>query len=455
MKISHALALLFVATLPAAAAAGSSKPGRAHAPETVRAAYYAHMPFRETPFADLEGIYPLTAEAAREHKHYRFVYDALDRVVEVSFRLGNDIQDLNLSRNALTFAPVTRVSYGPGRETRVFFDRHMNPTTSNGVYREEYELDEDGNRRLLSFFDVEGRRVASDWGVYEYRWSVDRRGTVTEQRVDSQGEPVSIRPHFPFYCLKLHYDQRGLLALMENYGFDCRSLTRNELNAAQDKLQYDANGAIYAWNVYDEHENRSVGNGPMVARGIMQRDALGRTVREYYEDADGEMMTNAYGWTDTYAAFDRHGNMIERSNRDAGGKLLNNARLGYARYTMDYDATGQHRVRLSYFDADGRPVHHRLRGYHSVVSDYDAEGNRVRNTFEDAAGQPIERQDTCAAVYEYEHDDRNRLVTMRLLDRTLAPARHCRDGWHETRYYYHPDGPLLHTETSETATGAH
>ena len=49
-----------------------------------RIAYYAHMPFRETPFADFRGIYPITAIEARRHKHFRFVYDAGERPVEVT-----------------------------------------------------------------------------------------------------------------------------------------------------------------------------------------------------------------------------------------------------------------------------------------------------------------------------------------------------------------------------------
>ena len=318
-----------------------------------RVAYYAHMPFRETAFADLRGIYPLTLKQSRHHKHYRFVYDDKDRPVEVSFRLGEEIQNLNISRNALTFTSVIRIEYEEGLEVRHFYDRFMNPTLANGVFREIYERDDDGNRASLQFFDVENRRTESDWGVYVYEWSIDRTGTVTETRVGRGGKAVSIRPHFPFYCLKLHYDQRGLLALMENFGETCNELTLNKLNAAQDKLQYNASGGIYAWNVYDANEQRSVGNGPMVARGIMERDALGHTTREYYEDANGRIMTNAYGWTNTYASFDDVGNMVGRFNHDADGKRINNSQLAYSGYTMDFDEDGEHRLRLSYQNADG------------------------------------------------------------------------------------------------------
>ncbi len=407
-----------------------------------RVAYYAHMPFRETAFADLRGIYPLTLEQSRHHKHYKFVYDDKDRPVEVSFRLGDEIQNLNISRNALTFTPVIRIDYEDGLEVRHFYDRFMNPTLSNGVFREVYELDDDGNRVSLQFYDVENKRMESDWGVYVYDWSVDRTGSVTETRVSREGKAISIRPHFPFYCLKLHYDQRGLLALMENYGETCNELTLNNLNAAQDKLQYNSSGGIYAWNVYDANEQRSVGNGPMVARGIMERDALGHTTREYYEDADGQIMTNAYGWTNTFASFDDFGNMVGRFNHDAEGKRINNSLLAYSGYTMAFDEQGEHRLKLSYQNADGSPATHLTRGYHAVETEYDEQGNRIRLRFEDAAGNLVNREDYCAAVFEFSYDNRNRITSMRLFDEKRQPARHCEDGWHERTYHYHPQGPL-------------
>jgi len=413
---------------------------------TERVAYYAHMAFRETAFADLRGIYPISAEQSDKRNHYRIVYDTHGRPVEISFRLGDEIRDLNVSRTALTFTPVIRIEYRDGMEIRKFFDRFMNPTLANGVFREVYPLDADGNRASLRFYDVEDKRIESNWGIYSYEWTVDRRGTVTETRSDNHGEPVSIRPHFPFYCLKLHYDQRGLLALMENYGKTCKELTLNNLNAAQDKLQYNGSGGFYAWNVYDAQEDRSVGNGPMVARGIMERDDMGHTTREYYEDVEGNIMTSSYGWTDTYASFDEFGNMVARFNHDATGKRANNALLGYSGYIANYDENGEHRTNLTYQNADGSPATHLTRGYHSVKTEYDDNGNRARSRFEDSAGNPVNDKGFCAAAIEYSYDDRNRRTSMRLFDEKGKPARHCDEGWHEKTYHYHPKGPLSHTE---------
>ena len=403
---------------------------------------YAQLPFRETPFADIEGIHPLSEEQARTIKHFVLERDALGRVTEVSFRQGEAVVPLNISTNAVTHAPHIRIAYAGDSEIRLFFDAKGNPALANGVFREIYTLDEAGNRTSLVFEDFDGNRTASDWGIFEYRWAVDRRGTVTEQRFDRGGTPAPIRPGFPFYCVKLHYDQRGYLALMENYGPDCEQLTLNELNGAQDKLEYDRLGNMVAWNVYDDWERRSKGNGPGVARGVMEHDETGHTVREYYEDENGRIMANSYGWTDTVATFDEHGNMTSRFNHDASGKRIDNPSLGFSGYTMSYDADGLRRVSMAYYDAEGEPAVHAMRGYHSVRTAYDPAGNRARVTFRSADGGLVNRLDSCVAERRWSYDDRNRVSAVSLFDQDGNPVSHCQDGWHRSIYRYYPDGPV-------------
>lgn len=437
MKLSNGfIAILLLLALPGMGIAGESFSDQ----------YFAKMPFRETPFADLRGIIPISQEKAKIHKHYRFRYDEFARLIEISFRMGDQIQDLNISRNVVTFAPVIRIQYQGNKEIRTFFDRHLNAILSNGVFREVYQLDGDGNRQKLVFFDPDGKRISSLWGIFEYQWQIDRKAVVTEQRLNEKSEAVSIRPGFPFYCLKLHYDQRGFLALMENYGKDCSKLSLNSLNGAQDKLQYDNKGNMYAWNVYDEKEHRSIGNGPKVARGIMESDDMGNTLREYYQDTEGNMMSNSYGWTDTYAGFDHFGNMISRFNHDREANRMDNPDLGYSGYEIQFDKTGQKRVSLKYLDQNLNPAEHKKRGYHLVESQYDQKGNLIRFLFKNTQGLLVNRKDNCAAIYEYQYDNKNRRIQMLLLDENKNPTVHCQSGWSETRYFYHPTGALLKTE---------
>jgi len=412
-------------------------------------AYFAQMPFRESPFADLRGIHPISEQQAANYNHFRFLYDAYGRPIEISFRLGNRVRDLNLSANALTFAPVTRIRYRDGQEIRTFFDKYMNPTTGNGdTFSEVYEYDRDGNRSTLSFLDIEGQSIDNGWGIARYEWSVSRDGTVTENRFNLKGEAAEIRPGFPFYCLKLHYDQNGWLALMENYGKTCQELTQNELNAAQDKLQYTAGGDMYAWNVYDSNEQRSEGNSPRVARGLRGFDALGQDISERYEDAQGKPMTNAYGWTQSKAEFDEYGNMIQRFNYDLAGQLAVNEQLGYAGYEMEFDEDGMNRLVLRYLDEQLRPAVHKTRGYHEVRTGFDANGDLERIQYLGVNGESVNRLDNGIGTIERRYDDKHRLVSVELFDKDLQPIRHAREDWHRSTYIYHSAGPLIRIERS-------
>lgn len=361
---------------------------------------YSQMPFRETPYADIKGIFPLSESQAQGRKHYIISYDHLHRVVEVRFVLNNDVVPLNINKNVVTHAPHIKIEYQDDQEIRRFYDQYGNPSLSNGAFKEVYRLDELGQRISLHFLDDEGERISSGWGIYEYIWTTDDKGTVTEQRFDETGEPAEIRPGFPFYCLKLHYDQRGFLAMMENYGTECEVLTENSLNAAQDKLIYNEMGFMSSWNVFNGEQERARGNGPNVASGIMEHDEFGNTTREYYLDENGERISNAYGWFDSIAAYDAHGNMISRFNHSLDGSTSNIERLGYAGYRMTYDKQGRFRTSLAYFDEDNNPTQHRNRGYH-MVKHYYEDGRLSRLEFLDENLRLTNRTDNGIASIQY------------------------------------------------------
>ncbi len=364
---------------------------------------YSQLPFRETPFADLKGIFPISEKLATGRKHYLLTYDSLDRVIEVKFLQHGKTVPLNINKNVVTHAPHIKIQFKEGKEIRTFFDELGKPALSNGAYKEVFELNNKGERTSLYFEDKNGNRTSSNWNIYEYQWTIDAKGTVIEQRFNEQGLPAEIRPGFPFYCLKLHYDQRGYLAMMENYGKDCKTLTQNNMNAAQDKLTYNKYGFMYSWNVYDAKENRAKGNGPNVATGVMEHDQYGNTTREYYLDELGNQIHNAYGWLNSIATYDDHGNMTSRFNHDHSGfkKIIQN--LGYSGYVLTYDAHGRNRTSLSYYDDNKKPVKHKRRGYHSVKHYYNDNNKVIKIEFLDTQGKLTNRVDNGIAYIEYDY----------------------------------------------------
>lgn len=388
-------------------------------------AYFANMPFRETPYADLRGIFPISKTQAQTRKHYRFKYDVQGRVTEVAFMQGDDYMPLNISRNALTHASITKITYLDNGESRLFFDHLGEPTTSNGVYREEYRYNKLGYRTSLKFYNEADEQIESRWEIYLYEWHTDKFGTVTEQRFNKVGEPASLRRGFKFYRLKLHYDARGWLSMMENYGKDCKELTLSSQNGAQDKLEYDINGAILSWNVFNEKQQPVSGNGPNVTRGIMIPDEFGHTIRQYYLDAEGNQITNAYGWTDSTSLYDSHGNMKSRFNYNAEGKRIINPQVGYSGYRFTYDKEGKYRTSMAYYDENDKPAYHSVRGYHRLVTRRDAKGQLESHKFLDSQGNLVSRKDNCVATIMYQYGEKNEIKETIRLDANRKPVTSC------------------------------
>ncbi|MBI1392693.1 MAG: hypothetical protein GC152_08135 [Alphaproteobacteria bacterium] len=421
--------LLLAGALGAMITSGADANGKS-ADQAQPAEYFATLPFRETPFSPLKGIHRISAEEARTRKHFRFEYDAEGRPTQVSFMQGERAVSLNDSADYYFFAPRLKIEYGAKTETRAFFDKHGNRIAVNGdVFQEVYRLDERGYRRSLEFYNVDGDPVENSWGIARYEWSLLDDGSVAEKRYGINGELAQLRSGFPFFEVRFHYGPYGWLALMQNYGVNGR-LTMNELNAAQDRLEYAANGDLLSWNVLDVDGNYSVGNGPGVARGILERSAEGYEIVERYENADGEPIANSYGFSYTRKVNDRFGNRIEASNFTLDGRqLMISEGRGYAGWRATYDDDGRNRTKIEFFGAERRPVIRGDRGYFAIRFEYDESDNEIAVYYEGANGEPVNSNDAGVAKIERNYDNRGRLTRTRHLDKTGTLVNHANAGF--------------------------
>lgn len=402
--------------------------------------YFTALPFRETPFDPLRGIHEITAEEARVRHHFRFDYDARGRPVRVAFMSGGRIITLNDTASLYFPTPRVDIEYQPGREIRTFYDRHGNRILSDGpVFSHVFEMDARGHYRSLAFFGVDGAPAENSWGVNRYEWRIEDDGTLAERRFNRAGAQVELRAGFPFYEIRLHYGANGWLALMQNYGTEGR-LTTNNLNAAQDRIEYSTAGDFLSWTVLDEAGGVARGNSPNVARGIMERDRHGYDVAERYEDENGAPIASAYGWSFTRGVFDRHGNRIERANYTLDGReLMISETRGYAGYTAEFDRYGN-RTSIAFFGAAREPILPPEVGYHRATVEYDAQGNAVRVRYLGLDGQLIEPESTGVAMIEQVFDDRGRRTEQRLLDRAGNPVNERRAGFAVERRTYGEHG---------------
>ena len=410
------------------------------APEAERVAYFAALPFRESPFTPLSGTHELSEAQARERNHYRFEYDADNHLIEASFRMGDHVRDLDGSESLFFLAPLIRVAREPNREIRYFFDKHRNPITVRGsVYREVYHLDDKGFYEALHFEDIQGKPIANSWDIARYQWEIQPDGSVIEDRLDMDGKPEKLRPGFDFYRLHLFFGIGGNLALMR-YIDDSGNMLENNTGAAQDKLEFDADGNMLAWNVLDDEHRLVRGNGPNVARGVQSFDRYGLEIGVRYEDEQGRAIPNSYGFWSSTSVYDQHGNLVSRVFEDSGGKPIPHEKAGYTRLRITWDETASERLGMLYMDANGAPVAHEQRGYAELVQEYDRHHNPTRITYLGTRGEKVNRTDIGIAEIARQYDSRKRLVEERFLDARGQLVNHARRGYAVTRYRFNDTG---------------
>lgn len=381
-----------------------------NAQEAYRTEYFSTVPFRETPFADMIGINPLSQEEASGRNHYRFEYDRAGRLIKAGFYLGDQLRDLNHTANHFFLSPQIRFSYESGQEKRRYFDKHGNAITVRGdVFEEVYDLDEQGRRVRLRFKNEKGAWIQNAWNIAEYKWDIRPDGRVFEERFNEKEEMVSIRPGFHFYRIRFHYDHRGMLALMQNID-EHGNLVENDSGAAQDKIEYDERGNVIAWNVLDKHDQLTRGNSPDVARGVMTYDEHGYEIGIRHEDEKGKLIINAYGFCMSKTEFDRFGNMKARTFLGVDKKAEPHQVAGYTHLEMKWSKDGLNRLSLSYFDKRRKPIQHQTRGYAQVRQEYDNRNNMTSMEYLDEKGKPVKRKDNGISQVKFSYDGKGKLI---------------------------------------------
>lgn len=311
--------------------------------------YFRHLTFRESPFAQQLGIHPISAHQARTIAHYRFDYDAAGRISSIRHAIG----DKNIAGNAnwdsfTWFGPEVRIRYEGTREIHHYYNTEgQRYATHGGVYEAVYDLNADGMRTALTYFDENGEPVESAWGVHRYQWSTDAKGRIREVRTNLAGEQVRIRPNFEFYEVRLTYGPDGRVQEMENYGLD-GTLTANSSGAAIDRIYYDAQGNFVRWQVYDTEGNPVEGNAPNVHMGEHLYDKNGNKVGLRGFDRAGKQIDFSFGFRETRMAYDQRGNALGMEHFASDGTMFD--------HTM-YERTpdGRYLSWIRAVGADGKP----------------------------------------------------------------------------------------------------
>lgn len=366
--------------------------------------YFSSVAFVETPLSCFKGSVPLSKEIALTRNHYRFTYDHKKRLSIIEFFNGNTPRKPNHTANLFTLAHRLEFSYQDTTETISFFNTKGKPISlMGGCYQFVYELNALGFRESLFFENEQGRRIENGWNIHHYQWVYEGGGSVIETRFNEAGEQVAIRPGFEFYRLRLFFNPYGHIALMQNID-EAGNLIENASGAAQDMITTNAAGNFLQWQVLDKNGQLEKGNGPDVAIGIQAFNEYGYEIGLEHRDENNQLMFNNYGICKSETEFDDWGNISSRRFYDESGAPALHEKAGYFQLNLHWDATGNYRDRMEYFDIQGNPTVHRGRGYHMVKYTYDNQKHLIQTSYHDTDGQLVNRKDNGIAYIKYEYD---------------------------------------------------
>ncbi len=348
--------------------------------------FFRHLKFRETPYSEYQGIYPIDKKQAKKTAHYRFEYDEKNRVTSIAHMIGDRIiKDNGNWDTFIWFAPKVQISYLAGKEIHQYFDSNNQRISAHGdVYTATFELDAKGRRQKLVFNNVDQQASENAWGIHQYQWQHVNNRQIIEKRYNLKNEQMPIRPVLHFYETHMTFDHLGQLQLMKNYGLNGEP-SNNESGAGIDRIFYDLNGNFQRWHVFDKDGVPVEGNRPMVHIGEHLYDQHGNKIGMRGFDTQGMPMRFSWGDFLIKKSYDKFGNQIEGSVYDKEGRLI-------SKMQVEFSKDGLRRTWLKNLNKDEKlETTDILGGAAAIKYEYQGKSLDVLKTIpHDANLQPIE-----------------------------------------------------------------
>jgi len=348
--------------------------------------YYRHLVFRESPFADTKGIHKIDQKTAQEETHYRFVYDANNRLIEVSHRIGNYIiNDNNNWDSFIWFSPKMTIEYANNKEIRYYYNRLDQKIETHGkMFKAVFDLDTSGNRTAVKFYDKNNKPSENAWGIHNYQWTIEGKGNVIEKRFDLKGKPKPIRPNFTFYTVRLEYGNDDYLDFVHHLDKNGNRIN-NTMKAAMDRIVYDQEGNFSRWMVFDKNLQPVEGNAPQFAIGEHLYDARGNKVELRGFDVIGRNKAMPSGVARELNSYDKFNNQIASKSLDINGNLLQHIK-------REYSKDGRRIEWLKFIGKDGKLMLHPQAKFAAMQFIYTNDGRVTGRKFFNAKMKEMQRQ---------------------------------------------------------------
>lgn len=412
--------------------------------------YCFDVVFRETPYADIACASHTRAEYIGEAKHFELDYDDAGRLIEVRY-----VQKNNLRNYAGRFvrAPKTRISFKDGAETRIYFNEYGHRTVVSGdVYETRIDLAPNGDRRSLTFFDVDGAPTENDFAIAKYSWVTEPDGDVIEKRYRLDGSLQRNRPGFGYFVTRFSYDARGLLRRMTNLGEAGETATEDDAGIVATQIQYDRNNRFTRWTnlAHDDAPKRGMSG---IAEIRYEPSRFAGEQIAYFIDADGSPQKTRWGAHIVDYEFDDYGNETLRRFLGVNNDPIN-ANNGVGRIVSQWTEDGAYLKSRFYFDKDGAPAGVSDANIHERRTEFDTAGRPSKSVFYSLSGDIVIDPDLGYAVEETIFDDEGHVIELRFLDPDGALSNHAVWGVARFTYEYDKDDALRSIQSYTAASDA-
>lgn len=203
---------------------------------------YRHMVYRGSPYPNLHGRYPVSAEAIGYGEHFKIIRDSKGRVKRLERWLGKKITRGGYARfGAVSNAAMIELEYTDNKITRRYLDENGNLMINYwGVAIDEFTLDENGNKKSLIYKDLKGNRISDTRDVWITNWQVSKDGkTVIEDRFGKDGKQKRFNDFMDFGRVKMIFDDKGLRLETQNIDQEGNPINSPQRQVAISRVIYD------------------------------------------------------------------------------------------------------------------------------------------------------------------------------------------------------------------------
>jgi hypothetical protein len=307
--------------------------------------HYRHILFSETVFDDIRGSRQITEEEATQINNYKFSYDEQARLISVEFVRGEELLDYSS-----TGAARVIMEYVENKEIRHFFNKNNEAIENGGVFKYVFDLNENGIKSGLNFYDKEDNPVENNNKIAFYKWEVLEDGMIKENRFNLYGIETVLNEFCPFYELRFSYDENNYVTRMANYIedtlYNCTVENCGDVGVSYFLFKNSEQGDLLEFSVHNtvgQYSNLYWG----WAKFESKFDEFGNVIETAYFDQDEEFLGGKAIPVRQYK-YDEHGSVVEIHFMDKDRNLMNHPSAGFAVIKYEYMENGQPSDTLRY-----------------------------------------------------------------------------------------------------------